>query len=165
MSLGFGSECCGSWFTRESCYRERAVSYLDGINRSSKKPFQLLHIQFRNGHINSIVQKFNCKPGTTADCDIAGSTVTQLVQPNWQISQKCSNTKIERTPRGPDCATRRARTILLPYALWYLPIETPRKLSGFHQTKERFWPDFADIKHYYTQVFYRSFSFFISQDQ
>ena len=30
-------------------------------------------------------------------------------------------------------------------------------------TKDRFWPDFANIKHDYTQEFYRSYSSFISQ--
>ena len=36
------------------------------------------------------------------------------------------------------------------------------KLLGFHRTEDRFWPDFADIKHDYTQEFYRSCSSFIS---
>ena len=35
---------------------------------------------------------------------------------------------------------------------------TPRKLLGFHWTTDRFWPDFADIKHDYTQEFYQSYS-------
>ena len=37
------------------------------------------------------------------------------------------------------------------------------KLFGFHRTEDRFWLDFADIKHDYTQEFYRSYSSFISQ--
>ena len=41
--------------------------------------------------------------------------------------------------------------------------QTPRKLLGFYRTEDRFWPDFADIKHDYTQEFYRSYSSFISQ--
>ena len=41
--------------------------------------------------------------------------------------------------------------------------QTPRKLLGFYRTKDRFWPDFANIKHDYTQEFYRSYSSFISQ--
>ena len=41
--------------------------------------------------------------------------------------------------------------------------QTQRKLLGFHQTEDRFGPDFADIKHDYTQEFYRSYSSFISQ--
>ena len=41
--------------------------------------------------------------------------------------------------------------------------QTLRKLFGFYQTEEGFWPDFADIKHDYTQEFYRSYSFFISK--
>ena len=32
------------------------------------------------------------------------------------------------------------------------------KLSGFYQNKVGFWPDFADIKHDYTQEFYQSYS-------
>ena len=40
---------------------------------------------------------------------------------------------------------------------------TPWKLLGFHWTEDRLWPDFADIKHDYTQEFYRSYSYFISQ--
>ena len=39
--------------------------------------------------------------------------------------------------------------------------QTPRKLLG--RTEDRFWPDFADIKHDYTQEFYQSYSSFISQ--
>ena len=42
-------------------------------------------------------------------------------------------------------------------------MQTPRKLLGFHWTEDRFWPDFADIKHDYTQEFYRSYTSFISQ--
>ena len=42
-------------------------------------------------------------------------------------------------------------------------VQTPRNLLGFHRTEDRFWPDFADIKHDYTQQFYRSYSSFISQ--
>ena len=42
-------------------------------------------------------------------------------------------------------------------------VQTPRKLLGFHQTENRFGPDLADIKHDYTQEFYQSYSFFISQ--
>ena len=37
------------------------------------------------------------------------------------------------------------------------------KLFGFHRTEDRFWPDFADIKHDYTQEFYRSYLSFTSQ--
>ena len=37
-----------------------------------------------------------------------------------------------------------------------LPVQTPRKLLDFYPTEDRFWPDFADIKHGYTQEFYRS---------
>ena len=44
---------------------------------------------------------------------------------------------------------------------WHL--QTPRKLFGFYRTEDKFWPDFADIKHDYTQEFYRSYSSFISQ--
>ena len=40
--------------------------------------------------------------------------------------------------------------------------QTPGKLLGFYWTEDRFWPDFANIKHY-TQEFYRSYSSFISQ--
>ena len=35
--------------------------------------------------------------------------------------------------------------------IWY---QTPRKLVGFHRTKDRYWSDFADTKHDYTQEFY-----------
>ena len=42
-------------------------------------------------------------------------------------------------------------------------VQTPWKLLGFHWTKDRFWPDFTDIKHDYIQEFYRSYSSFISQ--
>ena len=41
--------------------------------------------------------------------------------------------------------------------------QTPQKLLGFHRTEDRFWPDFADIKHDNTQEFYWSYSSFISQ--
>ena len=41
--------------------------------------------------------------------------------------------------------------------------QTPRKLLGFHRTEDRFWPEFADIKHDYTQELYWSYSSFISQ--
>ena len=41
--------------------------------------------------------------------------------------------------------------------------QTTRKLLGFYRTNDRFWPDFANIKHDYTQEFYRSYSSFISQ--
>ena len=41
--------------------------------------------------------------------------------------------------------------------------QTPRKLLGFYWIKCRFWPDFAYIKHCYTQKFYCSYSSFISQ--
>ena len=41
--------------------------------------------------------------------------------------------------------------------------QTPLKLLGFYWTECRFGPDFADIKHCYTQKFYRSYSSFISQ--
>ena len=37
------------------------------------------------------------------------------------------------------------------------------KLLSFYRTKDIFWPDFADIKHGYTQEFYWSYSSFISQ--
>ena len=37
------------------------------------------------------------------------------------------------------------------------------KLSGFYQNKVGFWPDFADIKHDYTQEFYQSYSSVISK--
>ena len=50
---------------------------------------------------------------------------------------------------------------------WLLKItcqeQTLRKLLGFQRTEDRFWPDFADIKHDYIQEFYRSYSSFISQ--
>ena len=42
-------------------------------------------------------------------------------------------------------------------------MQTPWKLLGFHRTEDRFWADFADIKHDYTQEFHRSYSSFISQ--
>ena len=42
-------------------------------------------------------------------------------------------------------------------------VQTPRKLLGFYRTEDRFWPDFANIKHDYTPEFYRSYSSFISQ--
>ena len=41
--------------------------------------------------------------------------------------------------------------------------QTPQKLLGFYWTEEGFWPDFADIKHDYTQEFYLSYSSFISK--
>ena len=41
--------------------------------------------------------------------------------------------------------------------------QTPPRLLGFYRTKGGFWPDFADIKHDYTQEFYRSYSSFISK--
>ena len=41
--------------------------------------------------------------------------------------------------------------------------QTPRKLLSFYRTEDRFWPDFANIKHDYTEEFYRSYSSFISQ--
>ena len=43
-------------------------------------------------------------------------------------------------------------------------IQTLRKLTGFHWTEDRFWPDFANIKHDYTQelpvllIFYQPMS-------
>ena len=42
-------------------------------------------------------------------------------------------------------------------------MQTPRKPLGFYRTEDRFWPDFAIIKHDYTQELYRSYSCFISQ--
>ena len=36
------------------------------------------------------------------------------------------------------------------------------KTLGFYWTEDRFWPDFDDIKHDYTQEFYRSYSSFIN---
>ena len=42
-------------------------------------------------------------------------------------------------------------------------IQTLRTLLCFYWTEEGFWPDFADIKHDYTQEFYRSCPSFISQ--
>ena len=44
-----------------------------------------------------------------------------------------------------------------------LDTQPPRKLLSFHQTEDRFWPDFTDIKHEYTQEFYRPYTSFISQ--
>ena len=41
--------------------------------------------------------------------------------------------------------------------------KTPRKLLHFYRTEEGFWPDFADIKHDYTQELYRYYSSFISK--
>ena len=41
-------------------------------------------------------------------------------------------------------------------------MQTQRKLLGFCQTEDRFLPDFADIKHGYTQNFYWSYSSFIT---
>ena len=51
-----------------------------------------------------------------------------------------------------------------PYLSWLnmRKPQTPRKLLGFHRIEDRFWPDFTDIKHDYTQKFYRSYSSFIS---
>ena len=34
--------------------------------------------------------------------------------------------------------------------------QTPRKLFVFYRTEDRFWPDFADIKHGHIQEFYWS---------
>ena len=31
--------------------------------------------------------------------------------------------------------------------LYLLRLQTPQKLLGFNRTEDRFWPDFADIKH------------------
>ena len=47
--------------------------------------------------------------------------------------------------------------------LKYKDVQTQRKLLGFYRTKDRFWSDFANIKHDYTQEFYQSYSAFISQ--
>ena len=41
-------------------------------------------------------------------------------------------------------------------------MQTPRKLLSFHLPGEWFWPDFANFKHFYTQEFNRSYSFFLS---
>ena len=45
----------------------------------------------------------------------------------------------------------------------YRLMQTLQQLLGFYQTEDTFWPDFADIKHNYTEEFYRSYSPFISQ--
>ena len=44
-----------------------------------------------------------------------------------------------------------------------LTLQTPRKVLAFYRTEDGFWPDFADIKHDYTQEFYWSYSSFITQ--
>ena len=41
--------------------------------------------------------------------------------------------------------------------------QTRQKLLGFYRTEKEFWPDFAHLKHDYTQEFYRSYSSFISK--
>ena len=40
--------------------------------------------------------------------------------------------------------------------------QKPRKLSGFYWIEDRFWPNFADTEHGYTQEFYWSYWSFIS---
>ena len=47
--------------------------------------------------------------------------------------------------------------------VWRLSRVHCEKLRGFYRTEEWFCPDFADIKHDYTQEFYRSYSSFISK--
>ena len=61
------------------------------------------------------------------------------------------------------CQLNLWRTAKHSSAVTPVHLQTLQKLLGFHQTEDRFWPDFADIKHDYTQECYRSYSSFISQ--
>ena len=96
-------------------------------------------------------------------------------------NQYAPDSKVHVANMGPTWGLQDPTQTLLSGALlqlcwaWAIPIlhtqrndtdhrfQTPQKLWGFHQTQDRFWPYFTDIKHDYTQEFYRSYSSFISQ--